>query len=97
MENQAKTCKQCGRLLTLDHYRKVRLSDDGHAHICKECAAIARKARKEDTANSQDGHPVYSNRGGDPRLADFKPFELIAELRARGYSGTLKVTREINV
>lgn len=42
MGNQAKTCKECGRLLTLDHFRLTPLSADGHANICKDCAQSER-------------------------------------------------------
>lgn len=47
MENQAKTCKECGKLLTLDHYRIVPLSPDRHANICKECAKIKRRQKRD--------------------------------------------------
>lgn len=36
MDNEAKTCKVCGRLLTLDHYRKTALAPNG-VSACKEC------------------------------------------------------------
>lgn len=39
-------------------------------------------------AKGQDG-------GGNPALADFTPRELIEELRARGYKGTLEYTKTI--
>lgn len=48
MENHAKKCKECGKLLTLDHFRLTPLSADGHANICKECAT--RKRRQGRTA-----------------------------------------------
>ena len=36
-------------------------------------------------------------RGGNPDLAQFKPRELIEELRFRGYHGELKLTQTIKV
>ena len=45
MENKAKKCKECGQLLTLDHFRKVYLAPDGHASVCKVCASKNRKQR----------------------------------------------------
>lgn len=36
---------------------------------------------------------IYSN----PELAKFSPRELIAELKARGYTGELKYTQTINI
>ncbi len=90
MENQAKTCKECGKLLTLDHYRIVHLSPDRHANICKECAKIKRRQKRDEFAPVSVG-------GGNPELAKFTPRELIEELRCRGYSGKLTITREVQV
>ncbi|WP_297434873.1 hypothetical protein [uncultured Alistipes sp.] len=90
MENQAKTCKECGRLLTLDHFRLTPLSADGHANICKDCAKQKRQQKKDEFALMPSG-------GGNPELAKFTPRELIEELRSRGYSGKLTITREIQV
>lgn len=86
MENTVKKCVYCGNLFTLEHFRRTRLSADGHANICMECA---RKRRGEKKA--------LASGGGNPELAKFQPRELIEELRARGYTGTLKITKEINV
>lgn len=36
MDNEAKTCKVCGRMLTLDHYRKTTIAPNG-VSTCKEC------------------------------------------------------------
>ncbi len=46
MNNTAKQCTECGRLLTLDNYRKVNMSKDGYAHICKECAHQRRATKR---------------------------------------------------
>ena len=45
MENTAKLCKTCGKLLTLDNFRFVPLAADKHASVCKECASAARKSK----------------------------------------------------
>lgn len=90
MENHAKTCKECGKLLTLDHFRLTKLSADGHANICKECAKQKRQQKKGEFVPTPSG-------GGNPDLAKFNPRELIEELRSRGFSGKLTITREINV
>lgn len=90
MENQAKTCKECGRLLALDHFRLTPLSADGHANICKDCAKQKRQQKKDEFVLMPSG-------GGNPELAKFTPRELIEELRSRGYSGKLTITREIQV
>lgn len=90
MENQAKTCKECGQLLTLDHFRLTPLSADGHANICKECARQKRQQKKDEFAPTPSG-------GGNPELAKFTPRELIEELRSRGYKGKLTIMREVLV
>lgn len=90
MENQAKKCNECGKLLTLDHFRIVRLAADGHANICKACAKTRRRMKR-------DGFSAMSSGGANPELAKFTPRELIEELRSRGYSGKLTITREIQV
>lgn len=88
MCNIAKQCTACGRTLTLDNFRVVPLSPDGHAHICKECGKKRREEKKED--NMIKG-------GGNPKLADITPRELIEELKYRGYTGTLTIVREIKL
>ena len=88
--NQAKACKECGKLLTLNYFRLTPLSADGHANICKECARKKRQQKKDEFTPTPSG-------GGNPELAKFTPQELIEGLRSRGYSGKLTITREINV
>lgn len=107
--NQAKTCTECGKLLTLDHFRIIHHAADGHANICKECARERRRQKKdkseavppkkEETVPQKIEKVVLSPSagGGNPELAKFKPYELINELRSRGYKGTLTITREIQV
>lgn len=88
--NQAKTCTECGKLMTLDHFRIIHHAADGHANICKECARERRRQKKDEFTPTPSG-------GGNAELAKFTPRELIEELRSRGYSGKLTITREINV
>ena len=86
MCNIAKQCTICGRTLTLDNFRKVHLAQDGHSSTCKECARQRRADKREDK---------IIKGGGNPKLADITPRELIEELRFRGYTGILKYTKEI--
>lgn len=83
MENRAKKCVACGQTLTLDHFRKTPLAPDGYAKTCKQCAYSRRVVGKHGERN--------------PALAKFQARELIDELRARGYAGSLKITKEIQV
>lgn len=81
MENHAKTCKECGKLMTLDHFRGAHFAADGHANICKECARQKRQQKKDEFAPTPSG-------GGNPELAKFTPRELIEELRSRDIKGS---------
>ena len=83
MENKAKKCIECGKTLTLDHFRRTPLSPDGYAKTCKLCAGSKRTHGKNGERN--------------PALMNFQARELIEELRARGYRGTLSITKDIQV
>ena len=83
MENRAKKCIECGKTLTLDYFRRTPLSPDGYAKMCNLCANIKRTQGKNEERN--------------PALLNFKARELIDELRARGYRGTLRITKDIQV
>ena len=83
MENKAKKCIKCGKTLTLDYFRRTPLSPDGYAKMCKLCANSKRMQGKNEERN--------------PALLNFKARELIDELRARGYRGTLRITKDIQV
>lgn len=93
-ENQmlTKKCSQCGIEKPLSEFHKNSNFVDGVQRICKECVRennkTYRERKKEETL-----HKVY----GNPDLAMFQPRELIAELKARGYTGELQYTQRITV
>lgn len=58
---------------------------------CKECGNVYAKNRKKTPGGGLK--KIYSN----PELARFSPRELIAELKARGYTGELKFTQTISL
>lgn len=91
-----KKCSKCGRELPLSRFSKCTSQKDGLQKMCKECVSSYNKERyKAKTSDKEGCHlvKVYSN----PELAKFQPRELIAELRARGYSGELSVRQFITV
>lgn len=91
-----KKCSKCGRELPLSRFSKCTSQKDGLQKTCKECASSYNKERyKAKTFEKEGCHlvKVYSN----PELAKVQPRELIAELRARGYSGELSVRQVITV
>ena len=89
-------CSKCGRELPLSRFSKCTSQKDGLQKTCKECASLYHKERhKAKTFEKEERHlmKVFLN----PELAKFQPRELIAELRARGYSGELSIRQVITV
>lgn len=85
-----KTCTKCGRELPKEQFNKCATTPDGLQYMCKECGSKANKesrARRRtalslDAVDTYDGMcKVFTN----PELAKFKPRELMAELKARGF------------
>ena len=52
----------CGRVLTLDHFKKVVLAEDGHASHCKDCAK--KKHREKLENKTEEGTIVRDVKGG---------------------------------
>lgn len=99
-----KKCAKCGRELPISEFYKNNRTKDGYCYYCKSChdesVKKSRCLKKVDSHKTISEQPkqvhlnkVYSN----PELAKFQPRELIAELRARGYSGELSVRQFITV
>lgn len=93
-ENLTKVCVTCGRELPISEFHKNVKTKDGFQSKCKNCTREYNKSyyRKESKARISLTK-IYSN----PELAKFQPRELIAELRARGYSGELSIRQVITV
>lgn len=89
MEN-FKKCSKCGRELPASEFWKNASTEDGLQTYCKECGNVYAKNRKKTPGGL---NKIYSN----PELARFSPRELIAELKARGYTGELKFTQTISL
>lgn len=87
---EEKKCKVCGRTLPIGNFRITPFAEDGHAPICKQCAL--QKRRSKDATK-----PLENLDNGDPKFAGITSRELLDELRCRGYSGVLKISREIRV
>lgn len=80
--NQTKVCTKCGRELPLDNFGKGN-NKDGKRSWCKDCMRTAQKAYQVNRRTQ----PIPN-----PALAEFTSQDLITELRARGYEGTLSYT-----
>lgn len=90
MEN-FKKCSKCGRELPVSEFWKNASTEDGLQTYCKECGNVYAKNRKKTLGGGLK--KIYSN----PELVRFSPRELIAELKARGYTGELKFTQTISL
>lgn len=95
---ETKVCTKCGRELPIENFYINKSLKGGHDNTCKECKnAYAKewqkknrekkKARKieEERIAFESKYKIYT----DKDLAKFTPRQLILELKARGYVGTL--------
>lgn len=84
-----KECSRCHKVLEDSCFYKNPRSKDGLQTMCKNCQKEYNKIRKGGGMKSKS----YTN----PDLAQFTPRQLIAELKARGYTGELKYVQVINL
>lgn len=86
-----KKCSKCGRELPVSESWKMLQPKMDCRHIVKSAVMfMPETVRKLWGGNLKK---IYSN----PELAKFSPRELIAELKARGYTGELKYTQTISL
>lgn len=88
MNNEAKTCKVCGRLLTLDHYRKTAFAPNG-VSACKECEGKKRSeiwaAKRAAIGGGQSATARDCMARSNEKFSGITSRELLEELKARGY------------
>ena len=83
-----KECSHCHRTLPVTEFYKKSGTPDGLQYVCKECSSeINKAARRSKKAFGE----------GNPELSRFTPRQLMAELKARGYTGELKYVQTINI
>jgi hypothetical protein len=92
---ETKICRKCGKELSIDNFYKDRSAEDGLRCYCKACIKAYNASKKTDTERRRGGGETkgFTN----PDLAKFKPRELIEELKARGYKGTLTYEQVITL
>lgn len=83
---ETKICRICGEEKPISDFPKHHQCKDGIDTRCKCCANAYAKANR-----------AKHKGGGNPKLADITPRELIEELKYRGYTGTLTIVREIKL
>ena len=81
-----KICRVCGKEKPISEFYTNANYKDGHFNNCKEC---------HNKASIEARHKRNKRSSTDSPLSNFTPRELIEELRARGYKGTLTFTKQI--
>lgn len=98
-----KICVCCGKVLPIESFGRNRQSSDGRMVTCKECTNKRyrenykkRKSTVTPTAPSSTAtaKTKLDDDGRNPDLAKFHARELIAELKARNYTGTIYYTQK---
>ena len=104
---EKKTCTRCGRELPIDEFPASRNAKDGHLSVCKECnfrarsesrkAKVAPPATNESEMNdkteiTEGMKGVVHNFKDERPIQLFSDEELWAELKRRGFSGTITKT-----
>lgn len=100
---ETKICVCCGKVLPIESFGRNRQASDGRMVTCKECTnkryrenyrkrkGIVTPAASVSTATTK---PKLDDDGRNPDLAKFHARELIAELKARNYTGTIYYTQK---
>lgn len=83
---ETKKCTICGSVLPASEFAYHPKAADGLCNACNNCRS--KKTRKPRKSIQVCGNPALSN---------FKPRDLIEELRVRGYRGKLTFTQEITL
>jgi hypothetical protein len=90
METTATTtkhCTKCGRDLPTSSFCRKSSSKDGLQTWCKECHTKARRSNFTSARIIKQDNP----------LSAYTPRELMQELYARGYKGSLTYTKVIDI
>lgn len=95
-----KVCKCCGKEMPLTDFKRNKNTPDGHESICKQCRRDRREQRKlQKLMEGVHSAPQHSKRGikATLKLSDFTDNMLFAELKRRGYVGTLTYSRTVEI
>lgn len=92
---ETKICVCCGKVLPISSFGRNSRSSDGLMVTCKECTNKHNREIKERRKMKGVKVVTTNDDGRNPKLSEFHSRELIAELRARKYTGKLFLTQEI--
>lgn len=98
MEQDKKSCKCCGQVKTLDHFKMTRWGK--RVDVCTECAS--KKARDNKLQKKLEEETKKANEDAkkserQKMLESYTPRELMEELARRGYTGELTYTMKIDI
>lgn len=95
---ETKVCNKCGRELPVESFGKNHTCKDGRCGTCKDCKKAYTKEWQKKNQEKKRAQKIENERiefekkykiYTDKELAKFTPRQLILELKARGYVGTL--------
>lgn len=92
VNNETKVCKCCGRELPINQFATNIKSKDQRQSVCRECMSEKQKAAHANGRRGKAKANYAEPKAVNPELAKFKARDLIEELAARGYKGTLEYT-----
>ena len=98
MEQDKKSCKCCGQVKTLDHFKLTRWGT--RVNVCTECAnqkARDNKIRKQQEQEMAKAREDAKKSERQKMLEQYTPRELMEELARRGYTGELTYTMKIDI
>lgn len=87
---ETKICRICGEEKPITDFPTNKQYKNGYDTRCRCC-------KNDYVREGYHARKRISKGGGNPNLANFTPRELIEELRARGYKGTLEYTKTITL
>jgi transposase-like protein len=88
---KTKVCNHCKKEKPVTEFYVKKTAPDGLQYCCKECS---KEISRENRGGVRQKHTTLTENG---ELAKYKPIELIAELRRRGYRGELEYVNHIKV
>lgn len=102
MEKTTKVCKECGRELPIEQFRANPRCKDGHLDTCNDCmkgkitkGIQGKKNRSLDGLSLELEEIDHDIKPSSPKLSSFEDYELVEELRLRGWD--VKCSRTIEL